>query len=183
MEPKELLTKRRIEKLAKQYEDYGEFSNVKSNRTNYDVFISHSSSDNEFIRKVLLFLKYSKDGVHGYVDWQDPNLNHETDEHTALILKKRIQNAKKVIYVVTPDSLKSVWCSWEIGYADRDKSPDNIAILAIKPNNGKWKQNEYLQSYPWISYDEKRRLFLVHKPNGNVLSLYDWINNLNHTIF
>lgn len=60
MEPKELLTKRRIEKLASGYD----FGRIKSHTPNpegkYDVFISHSSRDIEFIRKVLLFLKNSK---------------------------------------------------------------------------------------------------------------------------
>ena len=83
MEPKELMTKRKIEKLASEYEDYGEIiprSDLKDNK--YDVFVSHSSSDNEFINKVLLFLRYAKGGISGYVDWQDPKLQHPTDAQT-----------------------------------------------------------------------------------------------------
>ena len=64
MEPKELMTKRRIEKLAKEYEQYGEVSQEISmgDRKTIDVFVSHSSADNEFIKKVLLFLKHAKGG-------------------------------------------------------------------------------------------------------------------------
>lgn len=174
MEPKELMTKRRIEKLTRDYESYENvhsFSDPKDG--SYEVFVSHSSADNEFIRKVLLFLKYAKGGIGGYVDWQDPQLQHPSDAQTALRLKDRINRAKKLIYVVTSDSLKSVWCSWELGFADRDKGVENVAILAIKPNNGRWNQNEYLQQYPWISYEKS--LFRVTMPNGTSQPLYDWL--------
>ena len=64
-----------------------------------EVFVSHSSRDVEFINKVLLFLKNGK-GVNSiYVDWQDPDMKHETDAQTAVDLKDRIDNAQKVIYV------------------------------------------------------------------------------------
>lgn len=175
MEPKELMTKRRIEKLASEYEDYGEIHSTSIPKEGeFDVFVTHSSADNEFIRKVLLFLKYAKGGVTGYVDWQDPKLQHPTDAQTALRLKDRIKRSKKLIFVVTNDSLKSVWCSWELGFADRDKGIENVAILAIKPNNGRWSKNEYLQQYPWISYEGG--LFRITMTNGSSATLYEWLN-------
>ena len=174
MEPKELMTKRRIEKLASEYENYEEVLSVSDPKDGgFEVFVSHSSADNDFIRKVLLFLKYAKGGVNGYVDWQDSKLQHPTDAQTAKRLKDRIRNSRKMIYVVTNDSLKSVWCSWELGFADRDKGVDNVAILAVKPNNGRWKHNEYLQQYPWISYENN--LFHVVKPNGEIIPLHEWL--------
>lgn len=174
MEPKELMTKRRIEKLASEYENYQEVLSVSDPKDGgFEVFVSHSSADNDFIRKVLLFLKYAKGGVNGYVDWQDSKLQHPTDAQTAKRLKDRIRNSRKMIYVVTNDSLKSVWCSWELGFADRDKGVDNVAILAVKPNNGRWKHNEYLQQYPWISYENN--LFHVVKPNGEIIPLHEWL--------
>ena len=174
MEPKELMTKRRIEKLASEYENYEEVLSVSDPKDGgFEVFVSHSSADNDFIRKVLLFLKYAKGGVNGYVDLQDSKLQHPTDAQTAKRLKDRIRNSRKMIYVVTNDSLKSVWCSWELGFADRDKGVDNVAILAVKPNNGRWKHNEYLQQYPWISYENN--LFHVVKPNGEIIPLHEWL--------
>lgn len=176
MVPKEILTKRKIEKLAADYGYSGNLiENEQPSNKKYEVFVSHSSRDVEFIRKVLLFLKNSKGVETVYVDWQDPDMKHETNARTAEDLKDRIKNAKKVIYVVTSDSLKSVWCSWEIGYADCSKGADKIAILAIKPNNGRWKNHEYLQQYPWISYDLKEHLFMVTKPNGDRSTLLDWL--------
>ena len=176
MELKELMTKRRIEKIASEYEHYGmdlPAISLKDNRP-VKVFVSHSSADNEFIKKVLLFLKYAKGGVERYVDWQDAKMQHPTDIETAKLLKDRIKRAKKLIYVVTNDSLKSVWCSWELGFADCDKGVEDVALLAVKPNNGRWKHNEYLQQYPWIGYE--KNLFRVTMPNGESMPLYDWLN-------
>ena len=174
MEAKELLTKRKIEKLASQFENYDVLSDaVGPDNNQYDVFVSHSSADNEFIKKVLLFLKYAKGGISGYVDWQDPQMQHPTDAATARSLKDRIRGARKVIYVVTNDSLKSVWCSWELGFADSDKGVENVALLAIKPNNGYWAKNEYLQQYPWIGFDGNS--FIVTMPDGTSKQLYDWL--------
>ena len=173
MNSKGLLTKRKIELLAAPYNSL-DLSHKKSKI--HDVFISHSSSDNEFIKKVLLFLKHSKGGINAYVDWLDPSMKRETDAQTAQNIKRRIKKANKFIYVVTHESLKSVWCSWEIGYADRDKGTNKIAILAIKPNNGRWKCYEYLQQYPWISYDIKDKIFKVYSPNGDTITLSDWLH-------
>lgn len=175
MEAKELMTKRRIEKLASEYEQYGEISSEISiyEKGSIDVFVTHSSSDNEFVKKVLLFLKYAKGGVQGYVDWQDSKLQHPTDAETARRLKDRIRRAKKLIYIATNKSLKSVWCGWELGFADCDKGVNDAAILAIKPNNGRWKNNEYLRQYPWIGYENN--LFRITMPNGSTLPLYDWV--------
>jgi len=176
MEPKELRTKRWIENFVNKH--------LKSSKLPigpydkdalYDVFVSHSSSDREFIRKVQLFLYHDKGGIQAYVDWQDPNMQHPTDARTALLLKERIKGAKKLIYVVTNDSLKSVWCSWELGFADSEKGVENVAILAIKPNNGRWKHNEYLQQYPWIIFDEQDKHFKIIMPTGKKMSLYEWL--------
>ena len=111
MEPKELLTKHRIEKLAIENgyrEDIPD--NDWPDNGDYQVFISHSSHDVEFIKQLKFFLKQSSGGIGAYVDWLDPVMQHETDARTAADLKRRIGNARKVIYVVTNDSLKSVWC-------------------------------------------------------------------------
>ena len=174
MEARELMTKRKIEKFASSYEKNEGLSVSEEPMNNrYDVFVSHSSADNEFIKKVLLFLRYAKGGINGYVDWRDPQMQHPTDAESAKHLKARISEANKVIFVVTNESLKSVWCSWELGFADSEKGVDNIALLAIKPNNGYWKNNEYLQQYPWIVFENN--MFRVTMPDGRSQLLSDWL--------
>lgn len=178
MEPKEIITKRRIEALASEYGlSDPVLKSIYSQKINDDepkVFISHSSLEKDFAKKVLSFLYHSK-GVTGYVDWQDPDMPSETNAETAKKMKTRIEKAKKLIYIVTYKSLKSAWCSWEVGYADKAKGEENIAILAIKPNNGKWVHNEFIEQYPWISYDEKEKLFYVHTLDGDKIVLFDWL--------
>ena len=100
MESKELLTKRRIETLALQHEISDSvlksiYSKIIEDN-NPKVFISHSSLEKDFAKKVLCFLYYSN-GVSSYVDWQDPNLPSETNAETAEKLKKRIEKSKKII--------------------------------------------------------------------------------------
>ena len=90
---------------------------------------------------------------------------------------ERIKRARKLIYVVTNDSLKSVWCSWELGFADCDKGVNEVALLTIKPNNGRWKYNEYLQQYSWIEYSIEDDIFLIHLPNGKILTLFEWLTS------
>ena len=49
MEPRELMTKRRIEKLASEYENYEEVLSVSDPKDGgFEVFVSHSSADNDF---------------------------------------------------------------------------------------------------------------------------------------
>lgn len=182
METKAILTKRKIEVLATQYEITDLIvkqiflQNLRNEQNDdYEVFLSHSTEDNDFIEKLLVFLKYAKGGIDGYVDWNDPQLPSRINGQTAERLADRIRNARKFIFVATSKSLKSVWCSWELGYAERDKGIDNIAVLAAKPNNGRWKNNEYLQQYPWIEYNEQQKLFLVYMPNGSTVQLSEWL--------
>lgn len=105
MEAKEIITKRRIEALATQASKYGISDSIlnsyysQTNKSNEPrVFISHSSLEKDFVKKVLLFLYHTK-GIAGYVDWQDPDLPSETNAVTAKTLKTRIESALKVIYI------------------------------------------------------------------------------------
>lgn len=177
MEPQELLTKKRIEKLADAYAGGELTKDIVPKDGKCDVFISHSSHDMEFVRKLILFLKNSKGVENAYVDWLDPAMEHVTDAQTAVDLKSKIKDARKVIYVVTTESLRSAWCSWEIGYSDCAKGVNDVAILAVKPNNGRWTKREFLQQYPWIYYDLKKHLFMVTMPDEEKrkITLYDWL--------
>ena len=61
MEPKELLTKRKIEKLATEYGFRSDMiEDEQLGNKKFEVFVSHSSYDVEFIRKVVFFLKKDK---------------------------------------------------------------------------------------------------------------------------
>ena len=175
LELQELLTKKRIEKLSDAYAGDELTRGDVPKDGKYDVFISHSSHDMAFVRKLILFLKNSKGVENAYVDWLDPAMNHVTDAQTAVDLKWRIKDARKVIYVVTTESLKSAWCSWEIGFSDCAKGVNDVAILAVKSNNGRWTKREFLQQYPWIYYDQKEHQFMVSRRDDKRVKLYEWL--------
>ena len=53
---------------------------------------------------------------------------------------------------------------------------NDVAILAVKPNNGRWTKREFLQQYPWIYYDLKKHLFMVTMPDEErKRTLYEWL--------
>ena len=54
--------------------------------------------------------------------------------------------------------------------------------MAIKPNNGRWKNHEYLQQYPWIYYDTEEHLFMVAKSGGDRVRLYEWLNDIKEVV-
>lgn len=53
---------------------------------------------------------------------------------------------KFFLFLATPNSMKSRWCPWEIGYADGTKANDNILIIPTEDSAG-WYGNEYLGLY------------------------------------
>ena len=115
------------------------------------VFLSHKHED----KQVLLAIKKILEdcGAKPYVDWMDCTMPPITDATTAKMLKEKIQNCQKFIFIATIASLGSPWCNWEIGFGDAYKfNKQSIAIFPVKENDGTWKKNEYLQQYPVIEY-------------------------------
>lgn len=117
------------------------------------VFLSHKHQDLDELYAVKRILE--KCGVKPYVDWMDKSMPEKTNADTAANLKDRIDFCDKFIFIATIDSLEAPWCNWEIGYGDAAKfASQSIAIFPIKEDNGKWEDNEYLQLYPSIEYED-----------------------------
>ncbi len=152
----------------------------KSTGAQCEVFLSHSSKDEEILPEVIKFLE--KFGVKVYIDKKDNALPRETSPKTAEILKQRIRESKKFIVLVTENSKDSRWIPWELGLADEMKKLNNIALLpAIKSHDyGNWTKQEYLGLYlridygPHESYKEKIWMALNHHEN-EATELGDWL--------
>ena len=174
-----LLTKRKIEKLAHQF--YGDPTSISLESISSqipDVFISYSHEDLAFVKDVIAFLFYAKGGLRAYADRLDATMNHEPNLDTASTIKKKILSSQKVIFVASYESLKSPWCNWELGLSDGLKDFNNVAILSAKTNNGRWHKNEYLLRYPLITFNEKSQSFeVVSQADGSKATLIDWILN------
>ena len=122
----------------------------KASYQSFDVFLSHSSKDKEVLPSVINFL--SQYGVNVYIDKTDKELPRNTSPETGDILKKRIQESKKFIVLVSPNSKDSKWIPWELGIADEKKKIRNVALFPNVQNASmpSWPEQEYLGLYPRI---------------------------------
>lgn len=138
------------------------------------VFLSHKHDNSEELKHAIAL--FQSLGISVYVDWQDQAMPPITSGTTATLIKKKIRTNKKFVLLATEEAIASKWCNWELGFGDAHKYSDDIAILPIAENDGRWRGNEYLQIYPYIEIDqdpETSGYYVVHKTWR--LSLADWL--------
>jgi hypothetical protein len=138
--------------------------NKKSN--SFDIFLSHSHEDKEFIRG--LYHELTKLGYSVYVDWiVDNHLKpSQVTKNTVETLRKRLRQSDSLIYATSKNSASSKWMPWELGFVDGEKS--KCAILPItESEHSDFKGLEFLSVYPYITKDG-----LKGNPSDKVL----WVN-------
>ncbi|MEB3210544.1 MAG: TIR domain-containing protein [Leptolyngbyaceae bacterium] len=86
-----------------------------SQHPNFDIFISYSSQDREFVRELHAALLESKLNV--WIDWNNIPVAADWREEA----ESAIQSAHTFIFVISPDSVISRNCSYEIQQANRFK--------------------------------------------------------------
>jgi hypothetical protein len=114
---------------------------------NFNIFLSHSSKDNEFLPYIIDILK--NHGGIPYVDIGDNKLPNSPSVDTAKILKLNIEKAKRFVLFLTTNSKDSNWVPWELGLSDGAKNNDDIAIFpsAEMAYNSNWTNQTYLGLY------------------------------------
>lgn len=123
----------------------------KNIKTNFDIFLSHSSKDAELVLGVVTILEGF--GYSVYVDWLvDTQLSRENvNRSTAEILRKRMKQSNSLLYLATSNSSESKWMPWELGYFDGHK-PERTAILPVLDSaNSTFNGQEYLGIYPVVN--------------------------------
>lgn len=83
----------------------------------YDYFISHSSKDSIYVQKLIQV--ENQDGKNVFCDWIndiDYLKRHLLCEATLKVIEKRMQQSKAMIFVISENSLDSVWCKYELNY-------------------------------------------------------------------
>jgi hypothetical protein len=120
-----------------------------------NVFLCHSTSDDEHIDRVRLFFR--EFGSFVYADDYDKSLPDPPTVATAATLKARIADSGRFVVLVSPNSRGSRWIPWEIGVADGKKGVAPVAILPITTNGSEesWTVEHYFGLYPRIRlYDD-----------------------------
>ncbi|ACK66704.1 putative signal transduction protein with Nacht domain [Rippkaea orientalis PCC 8801] len=103
-------------------------SNLPKSRPDYDVFISYSRRDKEFVR--LLWEKLLEANYTVWVDWQDiPPAEDWRQE-----IYQGIEASHNFLFIISSHSLTSVFCQEELTYAI-NHNKRLIAIIIQEPQN------------------------------------------------
>ncbi|MDW3191638.1 MAG: TIR domain-containing protein [Cytophagales bacterium] len=149
-------------------------------KNSYDVFLSHSYSDKEFIQSLILELESINLDV--YVDWiVDPELKRSSiTKHSIQIIRERLRQSKCLIYATSVASSRSRWMPWELGYMDG--LVGKCAILPIlERKNAIYQGKDLLQVYPYITLDETRdqvdmKRIRIHESTHDYTRIDSWLN-------
>lgn len=144
----------------------------------YDVFISYSWNDRQYAHLVEQLLK--KCGYSAYVDFNDLALNRSNvSENTAKRLVEKMEKCKGLLYLYSPSSSVSKWCPWEVGVFSGIKN-FRCANLPIIDKDTNYKNQEYLEVYPYIDYatntKTRREEFWICEDDDTYTTLKDWLN-------
>ena len=159
-----------------------ENQNLFSKSKNYDLFISHSSMDNDLVYTLIGLFNKAKYSV--YVDYvEDPQLNRSNvNRITAETLRNRMKACNGLAYISTTNIVTSKWCPWELGYMDSNKNGKCAILPILKSYSNTFKGQEYLSLYPYIDYEKYKGKeeyeFWVNDPNDadKYVSLRKWLD-------
>lgn len=120
----------------------------------FDIFLSHSFSDQKLILGIWLSLEDM--GYKVYVDWiHDKNLSRDSvTKDTARVLRQRMLNSKSLFFATTSNSSQSKWMPWELGFKDGHNRRSAIfPVSQSQTQTNSYVGQEYLGVYPYVSKD------------------------------
>ena len=159
-----------------------ENNQIFSKKDAFDVFLSHSSLDQDEV--LCLVQLFNKCGYSVYVDWlYDKQLDRMfVTKDTAEKLKQRMNQSKGLAYLATSNATSSKWCPWELGYFDGKSGNSRCCILPVLIyDTNEYQGQEYLGLYPYIKYEKivntSQYEFWVHEQgNEKYVTLRSWLN-------
>ncbi len=177
--------RRAAEEARSQRKDntYSSFATHFDAANTYDLFISHSFKDKDFV--IGLYHLFTVAGYNVYIDWiNDPALDRSSvTAETAATIRKRIAHSKGLSYISTGNSSTSKWCPWELGVADG--MHNRVCILPIMNSATYFKGQEYLGLYPYLEYEkvfeQEKYDFWVHNQQDpkEYIILSAWLKGYN----
>lgn len=119
----------------------------------YDIFLSHSSLDNELVAGLKMMLEDMHYKV--YVDWNDKKLNpNKVTPETAAVLRERMKQCRSLLYAFSENASNSKWMPWELGYFDALKN-SRVAVLPIsKTAQDGYKGSEFVGVYYFVKFNK-----------------------------
>lgn len=136
----------------------------------FDIFLSHNSKNEEQI--VRFYKNINKFGYIVYVDWVNDKFDLRREwcnSTTADVIKKRIEQSSVFVIYVTKDTLSSLWCAWELGYADALRKKiciflDNVDIKDLP---------QFFGAIPIIEFDQQEMFILE---SNNKIPYKNWLH-------
>lgn len=110
----------------------------------HSAFLSHNHKDARLAKNLQALLQAQ--GWEIYIDWEGASMPDSSTRRTAEKIQARIRDLDWFHYLGTQNSMRSLWCPWEIGYTDGMKSIDTILII-VTTDNTRTHGSEYLQLY------------------------------------
>ena len=171
-----------LKRIGSEPQNMRIFESARVTKSNKDTFLSHSSKDNELLPGVVSILE--NHGASVYVDNADESLPKNPSVKTAEILRGNLRSTRKYVLFVTTNSKDSIWIPWELGVADGEKRPSNVALFpsAEGQYEQKWSEQEYLGLYQRIIWanlkGEDKPLWVVYNHHDNTATkLSQWLRN------
>ncbi|MGI2130126.1 toll/interleukin-1 receptor domain-containing protein [Shewanella baltica] len=142
-----------------------------SSSEHYDIFLSHAYSDARIVKQIRSML--IEKGYSVYVDWiEDEQLDRgKVSEHTATVLRNRMNNCSSLIYLTSDSAEKSVWMPWELGYMDARTG--RVSVAPIIEDDEEFDGREYLGLYPYLDLTGNR--FYIQRGVGSWVTFGDWM--------
>jgi hypothetical protein len=123
-----------------------------SSSDQFDIFLSHSFSDQKLILGIWLSLEDM--GYKVYVDWiHDKHLSRDSvTKETARVLRQRMINSKCLFFATTSNSSQSKWMPWELGFKDGHNRRSAIfPVSQSSTSANSYAGQEYLGVYPYVT--------------------------------
>ncbi len=145
----------------------------------FDIFLSHSLSDQKLILGIWLSLEDM--GYEVYVDWiHDRQLSRDSvTKETAEVLRRRMRSSKSLFFATTANSSASKWMPWELGYKDGQNK--RAAILPVSQSStNTYSGQEYLGVYPYVTEDraqgQTNKSLWINESPSRYVSFDAWLS-------
>lgn len=151
---------------------------VAASGDSFDVFLSHSSLDQDVVRGLWGLLE-SQFGLRVYVDWiVDRDLDRtRVTASTVERLRRRMRKSKVLLFAASTNSPVSKWMPWELGYFDGLRGRAAVVPISKTEQRGDaFEGQEYLGVYPYaVTSISNPEWVWIHTGPKTYVSLPDWI--------